>query len=91
MHGGTRPHSWTVDVSLCGPGIGLAEETWGESGVVEARRSIGVGWGRGEQEWGEGKELKPEHHVGPRLLIVRVSDVNFCCCLLMSLSFQSEL
>lgn len=78
-------------MSLCGPGIGLAEETWGESGVVEARRSIGVGWGRGEQEWGEGKELKPEHHVGPRLLIVRVSDVNFCCCLLMSLSFQSEL
>lgn len=55
-------------MSLCGPGIGLAEETWGdlhESGVVEARRSMGVGWGRGEQEWDEGKELKPEHPVGP--------------------------
>lgn len=59
--------------------------------MVQARKVMGVGRGRGEQEWEEGKEAKLERHGGPRLLTVRVSDVNFCCCLPVSLSFPSEI
>lgn len=79
-HSRTRPRSWTAEVSLFGPAIGLAGDTWGglrESGVVMGRRVRREGWGRGEQEWDEGREGEQEGLVGPRLLMVRGSSVNF--------------